>query len=81
MAHIRQVANDEAEGLLRKIYDDAIKRVGRVFGILRVMSLNPQTLRASMGLYQATMFGESPLSRRQREMIATVVSRENECFY
>ncbi|HIG76896.1 MAG TPA: peroxidase, partial [Candidatus Lambdaproteobacteria bacterium] len=27
------------------------------------------------------MFGESPLSRSQREMLATVVSSANHCIY
>jgi alkylhydroperoxidase family enzyme len=45
------------------------------------MSLRPRQLEASLGLYQAVMFGESGLSRAERELIATVVSRVNECFY
>ena len=81
MAHIRQVGDREATGRLRKIYDEAIARAGRVFGILRVQSLNPAALEASMGMYKAIMFGPSPLSRAQREMLATVVSRANDCFY
>lgn len=36
---------------------------------------------ASMNLYRAIMFGPSPLSRRQREMMATVVSASNGCHY
>jgi hypothetical protein len=36
---------------------------------------------ASLKLYGAAMFGPSPLSRAQREMLATVVSREQRCFY
>jgi len=27
------------------------------------------------------VFGASPLSRARREMLATVVSRANDCFY
>ncbi len=81
MAYIRQIPHEEADGLLKRIFDEAVKRAGKVFGILRVMSLNPSTLQASMGLYKATMFGRSPLSRAQRELIATVTSRANDCFY
>ncbi len=81
MAHIRQVGDDEATGLLRKLYDEALERAGRVFGIVRLMSLNPRVMRDSMALYRSTMFGKSPLSRAQREMLATVVSRANDCFY
>lgn len=106
MAHIRQVRDDEATGPLRRIYDEAIARAGKVFGILRVQSLNPPVLEASMALYKSLMFpapsssggepggpgspldasrrtgcGPSSLSRARREMLATVVSRANDCFY
>ncbi len=81
MAWVRQIAEEDATGLLQKIYADAKKRAGRVFNILKVQSLNPPTLRASMGLYMQTMHAESPVSRVLREMIATVVSKTNECHY
>jgi uncharacterized peroxidase-related enzyme len=81
MPWIRTVSDEQADGLLKKIYEAAVARAGRVFNVVRVMSLNPATLRASLGLYQAVMFGRSPLSRAQRELLATVVSRGNGCHY
>jgi len=45
------------------------------------MSLSPAALRESMRLYLAIMYGESELSRAQREMLATVVSQVNHCYY
>ena len=45
------------------------------------MSLNPPVLRASMELYKAIMFGESGLSRKERELLATVTSAEQFCHY
>ena len=81
MAHIRLIPEDEAEGLLEEEYDAAIERAGKVFHILQAMSLNPRVLRASMDLYQAIMFGESGLSRRERELLATVTSAEQSCHY
>ena len=45
------------------------------------MTPNPAALRASMSLYSALMFGESPLTRAQRELLAVVVSRSNDCRY
>lgn len=81
MAHIRLVRDDEATGLLRRLYDEAVARAGRVFGIVRLMSPNPPVLQASMAQYRAVMFGPSPLTRVQREMLAVVVSRANDCFY
>jgi alkylhydroperoxidase family enzyme len=81
MAWIREISIEEATGFLKKQLDAAVKRAGRVWNILQVMSLNPRSMDASMKFYGAIMHGESPLSRIQREMLATVVSRELECFY
>lgn len=82
MAWINTIAPDAATGLLRKLYDEAVKRAGKVFNVIRLQSLRPHTLRASTQLYTEVMkSSRSPLSRRQREMIATVVSRTNDCFY
>lgn len=81
MAHIHLVSDAEASGPLRTLFDEAIARAGRVFGIVRLMSPNPPVLQASMAMYKAVMFGPSPLTRAQREMLATVVSRTNDCFY
>ncbi len=81
MAWIKTVEPGEARGELEAEYDRAIRRAGKVFNILKVQSLNPATLRASMGMYLATLHGPSPLSRAEREMLATVVSSMNRCFY
>ena len=81
MPHIRLIEVEEAEGVLREEYDAAIGRAGKVFNILKAMSLNPPVLRASMDLYKAIMFGESGLSRRERELLATVTSAQQDCFY
>lgn len=81
MAHIRLTEVDEATGPLRAEYDAAVARAGKVFGIVQAMSPNPGVLRRSMELYKGIMFGPSPLSRQERELLATVVSRENDCHY
>ena len=81
MAFIEQISDADATGLLAELYEQALQRAGRVFGILRIQSQNPAALRASMDLYKTLMFGASPLSRAQREMLAVVVSRANDCFY
>ena len=81
MPWIRTVEVDAARGRLRRLYDEALARAGKVFGIVRVMSPNPPVLEASMGLYRAVMHAPSPLSRRQREMLAVVTSRANDCHY
>ncbi|MFQ5500788.1 MAG: peroxidase [Phycisphaerae bacterium] len=81
MAWIKTVSDEEAEGGLKRLYAAAAQRTGRVFNIVRAMSLNPPVLKASMGIYQAIMYGESTLPRGLRELLATVVSRVNLCHY
>jgi alkylhydroperoxidase family enzyme len=82
MAWIQTTDEGDAEDALAKLYKAAIGRSGSVAGIVKLHSNDPNTLRASMALYRATTTSEkSPLPRGVREMIATVVSRTNDCFY
>ena len=81
MPHIRLIEPDDADGLLKEEYDAAIERAGKVFNILKAMSLRPEVLQASMEMYRAIMFGPSALTRAERELLATVTSRVNECHY
>jgi uncharacterized peroxidase-related enzyme len=81
VANLRLIEEGEATGALRREYDEATARAGKVFNIVKAMSLNADTLRASMGLYRAVMFGRSELSRAERELLAVVVSRANDCHY
>ncbi|MCA0988620.1 peroxidase [Guptibacillus algicola] len=77
-ARIHMVPYDEAEGKLKELYDAFNNKMAN---ILRVHSLNPRSLETHLNYYKVIMFSSSPLSRKVREMIATVVSVENECFY
>lgn len=81
MAWIKMVEPDDATGELKAEYEQAVKRAGKVFNILKVQSLNPTVLHLSMQMYLATMYAPSGLSRAEREMLATVVSWANHCFY
>lgn len=81
MPWIEQIPVTEATGLLKREFDKAIKRAGRVWNIVHIMSLNPLVMKTSMDQYGAIMQGRSPLSRAQREMLATVVSVERNCRY
>ena len=81
MAYIRTIPPEKATGELKRQYDAAIQRAGRVFHIVRLQSLNPQALAASVRLYQTLMLSPGSLSRAVREMLATVVARELNCFY
>ena len=81
MAWIEEITRDRATGLLKRELDAAVRRSGRVWNIVQVMSLNAPVLKAAMAQYAAVMFGPSPLSRFQRELLATVVSADLDCFY
>ena len=81
MPWIRQVPVEDGTGLLKAEFDKAIRRAGRVWHIVHIMSLNPRVLKASMEQYLAIMYAPSPLSRVQRELLGTVVSAELTCHY
>ena len=81
VAHLRLIDVDEATGLLKEEYDAAIGRAGKVFNIVKAMSLRPGVLKRSMELYKEVMFGPCGLSRQERELLAVVVSRANDCHY
>ena len=60
----------------------ALQRAGKVFNVVRVQSPRPHVLQASIRLYTEVMHSpRSPLTRTQRELIATVVSQVNACHY
>lgn len=81
MAHIDTIDPADADGLLARIFEARTTSAGRLWEIVAVQSLNAETLRESMRMYGQVMFGESPLSRAQREMIAVVTSQVNDCHY
>ncbi len=81
MTRISLTPPEAAEGLLAELYARARQRAGRIWNIVRLMSPNPAVLKATLDLYLAIMYGASPLSRVQRELLAVVVSRTNGCRY
>ena len=81
MAFIETIDIQDAEGIVKQEYEKGIRRSGRGFNILKIMSRSPVALRESMRMYLAIMYHESELSRAQREMLATVVSQVNHCYY
>lgn len=81
MAWIEIISENEAEGDLAEQYSQLTEPWGGVDNILKIHSLNPESLRAHVLLYRTLMYGQSPLTRPQREMIAVVVSAANQCQY
>ena len=82
MAWIDPISRFEATGLLKRIYDDAVQRAGRIYNVIALQSRQPRVLESSTQLYLRLMHARGePLSRAQREMIAVVVSQTNACAY
>jgi len=84
MPYIRTIPPPEATGKLKEMYESGggpSAARGKVAMIRQVQSLNPDALMAWSALGAEIMYGRSRLTRRQREMIATVVSAINHCSY
>jgi alkylhydroperoxidase family enzyme len=84
MPYIRTIPPSEATGNLKQVYQTSSgpsAARGKVAMIRQVQSLNPNALMAWSNLGAEIMHGPSRITRRQREMIATVVSATNECSY
>lgn len=82
MAWIQTVDEADAIGIVKEEYDAAIERAGHLYNIVKLLSVRPKSMRAFVELYKVVMHDpESPLSPAQREMIATVVSKANQCHY
>ena len=65
--------------------DDASMRAPGLTSALvadtRALALNPAGLAAHLQLYRAVMRGSRSLRKVERELIALVVSRVNDCHY
>lgn len=81
MPWIHQISIADATGELKKLFDAAIARAGRVWNIVHIMSVNPAALESNMQHYRVLMHGSSPLTRSQRELLATVTSAVIGCHY
>ena len=82
MSYIREVEPDEAQGDLRKLYDEMMAaRGGRLSPVMKVLGLSPDMLRSVKNMNSVITFGGSSLGRRREEMIATLVSTLNGCHY
>ncbi|MEP4379195.1 MAG: peroxidase-related enzyme [Alphaproteobacteria bacterium] len=66
---------------LRKYFAVCQDKLGMVPNVLQSYAVVPERLRAFIAMYNELMLSEMSLSPLEREMIATVVSSENKCFY
>jgi hypothetical protein len=96
MTWIRTVPPEEAAPELRRVYEtlrglyppeyhienEALKRPdGGTDSIVAAHSLLPDAMFHAMSAHAALIQPDMPLTRRQQEMISTVVSALNRCFY
>ena len=96
MTWIKTIPPDQAGPELRRIYEqvyalypaeyaDPVRAVtredGSSDGVVAAHSLIPEAMRHVMSGLAVMMQPHLPLTRRQHEMIATVVSARNSCFY
>ena len=96
MTWIRTISSSEASPELQKCYQavyglypkeyqtevPALQRPdGGADSITAAHSLIPEAMAHAMSAYAVLLDPELPLTRRQHEMIATVVSALNRCFY
>ena len=81
MAWIKIPNASRADGLLRELFERYQNPDGGMDEILAIHGLHPEGMVGHMGLYREVMFARGPLTRRERELAATVVSAVNECHY
>ncbi len=81
MAWVQMVSEEAARDKLCELYQRARARAGFIPNIATVQSLRPETALRGFDLYCQVMDAPSGISRRERVLIATVVSRVNGCWY
>jgi uncharacterized peroxidase-related enzyme len=81
MPWVLTIHEERAEGTLAAVYQKARERAGKVPNIAKLQSLRPETAARGFDLYCQLMDAPTGLSRRERVLIATVVSKVNGCLY
>jgi hypothetical protein len=96
MTWIKTIPPEQADPALRAVYEavyalyppeyrDEVPSLVRPDGssdsIVASHSLIPEAMRHATAAFGVLLRPELPLSRRQHEMIAAVVSVQNRCFY
>lgn len=81
MAWVQTIAVKSAADKLLEMYERVRKRAGVVSNIAKVQSLRPRTMERGFDLYCQIMDDPTGISKRERVLIATVVSKVNGCVY
>jgi alkylhydroperoxidase family enzyme len=81
VAWVQTIPEDSATGKLCEVYRRVRERAGTVPNIAKLQSLRPATMELGFGLYCQIMDDPTGISKRERVLIATVVSKVNGCLY
>jgi alkylhydroperoxidase family enzyme len=81
MSWVRTFSEEEAEGHLAELYQRVKARAGKVPNIARLQSLRSETMGRGFDLYCQLMDSPTGICKRERVLIATVVSKTNGCLY
>jgi uncharacterized peroxidase-related enzyme len=81
MAWVQTVSENAACGKLADVFQRVRERAGFVPNIAKLQSLRPATMECGFGLYCQLMDDPTGISKRERVLIATVVSKVNGCWY
>ena len=96
MTWISTIAYEQADPALREVYErlralypadyavnvhTVTRADGQSDSVVAAHSLIPEAMSNMMGGFGVLLRPDLPLTRRQHEMIATVVSAQNSCFY
>jgi uncharacterized peroxidase-related enzyme len=81
MAWVQTVAVEAASGKLQEMYQRVRERAGLVPNIAKLQSLRPKTMEHGFNLYCQLMDDPTGIGKRERVLIATVVSKVNGCLY
>lgn len=81
MPWVQQQPESNASIELAEFYRKAVHRAGKLPNIARVQSLRPTTATRGFDLYCQIMDAPTGITRRERVLIATVVSKVNGCHY
>ena len=81
-AWIRMIPVDEATGVLRELYDEAMTPHGTVDNVMKVHSLRPHTMHGHVTLYRSVLHHpDITLPLWFLEVVASYVSIKNDCAY
>jgi alkylhydroperoxidase/carboxymuconolactone decarboxylase family protein YurZ len=83
MASIKMIAEEEATGKVKDIYEDIKSQLGIDFvpNLYKVMAPKPDYLEANWNKVKTVMVQPGKLDRLTKEIIAVAVSAVNGCDY